>query len=111
MAEGRFKGLFDMLKDSDEKTVGTRGADDINGKSLWILGRSPECDIVCQDPKVSREHCRIELLEGHFYISDMGSTNGTYLNGKHISRKERLFVGDVIGIGDSDIVFSKSILT
>ena len=41
----------------------------------------------------------------------MGSTNGTYLNGKLVRRKERIFSGDVISIGDVDIVFTKSMLT
>ncbi len=99
-----------FFRHSGEKTVGTTHESPLDGKSVWILGRSPQCDIVCSGAKVSRKHCRIQLTEGHFYISDMGSTNGTYLNGKRISRMERLFTGDVIGMGDSDIVFSKSIL-
>lgn len=110
MENKKFRNLFDMFGGADEKTVGTASGSSIDGKSLWIFGRSPECDFVYSGPKISREHCRIELIEGHFYISDMGSTNGTYLNGKPVKRKERLFAGDVIGIGDTDIVFSKNML-
>ena len=52
----------------------------------------------------------IELKDGHYYIQDLGSTNGTYLNGKRIDHKERIFSGDVITMGGIDIVFSKDML-
>lgn len=110
MADKKRKGLFGIFDGAEEKTVGTTYRGGSSGKSVWVFGRSPQCDVVCSGAKVSREHCRIELIEGHFYISDMGSTNGTYLNGKRIHRLERLFSGDVIGIGDTDIVFSKNML-
>lgn len=110
MADKKYRELFDFFRNAGEKTVGTTLRSDMGGKSVWTFGRSPDCDFVYSAPKISREHCRIELVEGHFYISDMGSTNGTYLNGKPVLRKERIFSGDVIGIGDEDIVFTKNML-
>lgn len=110
MADRKFKDLFGFFGGAGEKTVGSTLRAPIGGKTEWTFGRSPECDFVYPGVKISREHCRVELIDGHFYLSDMDSTNGTYLNGKKISRKERLFAGDVIGIGDTDIVFSKSLL-
>ena len=55
-------------------------------------------------------HFRIELCDGHYYIQDLDSTNGTYVNGRKIDRKERIFSGDVITMGGVDIVFSKDML-
>lgn len=109
MADKLIKGLRDIFRDPD-MTVGTTVTFPAGGKTVWTFGRSPECDYVYSGPNISREHCRVELIEGHFYLSDTDSTNGTYLNGKRIRRKERLFAGDVIGIGDVDIVFSKNML-
>ena len=111
MADKKYRDLFNFFKDGGEKTVGTTLRGDMYRQNVWTFGRNPDCDFVYSAPKISREHCRVQLIDGHFYISDMGSTNGTYLNGKLVRRKERIFSGDVIGIGDEDIVFTKSMLT
>ena len=55
-------------------------------------------------------HCKIEYIDSHYYLTDLNSTNGTYLNGRRIERKERLFTGDIIGIGSEDIVFTSQML-
>lgn len=60
--------------------------------------------------RLRARHFQIELCDGHYYIQDLGSTNGTYLNGKRIDHKERIFSGDVITMGGVDIVFSKDML-
>jgi hypothetical protein len=64
-----------------------------------ILGRAPSCQIKILSPGVSKEHVKIEILEDKFIISDMGSRNGTFLNGTQI-RSSRLRPGDRIGIHD-----------
>lgn len=48
---------------------------------------------------ISRKHCRIFREEGRFYIEDLGSSNGTCLNGKKITEPEQLRRGDVLKIG------------
>ena len=49
-----------------------------------IIGRDPSCDFVILDPqnRVSRKHAEIQKIDGHFTIKDLGSKNGTYLNGR-----------------------------
>ncbi len=69
-----------------------------------VIGRSRECDVHVKDGNASRRHAEI-VLEGDTYlVVDLGSTNGTDLNGRRISR-ERLGDGDRITIGGTDIVF------
>lgn len=61
-------------------------------------------------PKPPAGIFRSSCATGHYYIQDLGSTNGTYVNGRRINRKERIFSGDVITMGGVDIVFSKDML-
>lgn len=106
MADAKFKELFDFFHNPGEKTVNVHAAVPRDGKTVWIFGRGADCDFVYSTPKVSRVHCKIEYIDSHYYLTDLNSTNGTYLNGRRIERKERLFTGDIIGIGNEDIVFT-----
>lgn len=59
-----------------------RGGDDIPlRKREVIVGRNEKCDIVLRFSNVSAEHCRLVLSNGYWYALDMGSTNGTTVNG------------------------------
>jgi hypothetical protein len=66
------------------------------------FGRSNGADIRVDDPFASSAHARIFDRGGFMYVEDMGSTNGTYLNGRQLKRAERLSIGDTIRIGDSE---------
>jgi hypothetical protein len=66
------------------------------------LGRSDGADIRIDDPFASSAHARIFSRGDFMYVEDMGSTNGTYLNGRQIRDAERLKMADVIRIGDSE---------
>ena len=66
------------------------------------FGRSDGADIRVDDPFASSAHARIFGRAGFMYLEDMGSTNGTYLNGRQIKAPERLKLADVIRIGDSE---------
>jgi hypothetical protein len=66
------------------------------------LGRSDSADIPVHDPFASSAHARIFPRGDFMYIEDMGSTNGTFLNGRQVRTPERLKVADVIRIGDSE---------
>ncbi|MCC6883463.1 MAG: adenylate/guanylate cyclase domain-containing protein [Verrucomicrobiales bacterium] len=59
-----------------------------------ILGRSAECQIVVRDPRVSRRHAMIRRQEDGFWIFDLGSFNGSYLNGSRITTARRLNHGE-----------------
>jgi pSer/pThr/pTyr-binding forkhead associated (FHA) protein len=72
-------------------------------QDIVTLGRDPTCVLAIDDDKSSRLHSQITHKEGLFYIADMGSTNGTFLNGKrlHPAKKEfSLSHQDVITIGE-----------
>jgi Nif-specific regulatory protein len=69
------------------------------------LGREPTNSVVVIDPSVSRHHCRLRReSDGRFQITDMGSRNGTVVNGSRIS-EQWLQHGDQISIGDSVFLF------
>ena len=72
-----------------------------------VLGRDPGCDVVLNDPNVSRHHAQIALIGEDLVVTDMNSTNGTTLNGVPISSATAV-AGDVIAIGTSrlDVVSS-----
>ena len=66
------------------------------------LGRSDAAEIRVDDAFASSAHARMFSRGGHMYLEDMGSTNGTYLNGRQIRFPERLKIADVIRIGDTE---------
>jgi FHA domain len=66
------------------------------------LGRSDGADIPVDDPFASSAHARIFQRGDYMYLEDMGSTNGTYLNGRQVRTAERLKVADTIRIGDTE---------
>jgi DNA-binding NtrC family response regulator len=69
------------------------------------LGRSPSCDIPLEDQKVSRRHAQLEQVEGQVRVSDLGSRNGTLLNGERIDVPVVLLPGDRVQVGDTTILF------
>lgn len=73
-----------------------------------VLGRDLANDIAISDPEVSRRHARFMIREGSVFVEDLGSTNGTFLNGERISSPLQLRSGDVLTLGESIVlIFSK----
>ena len=70
------------------------------------IGRGADCEIQLEDEAISRQHVRIVTLMGNSILEDLGSSNGTYVNGK-LSRKCALNHGDVIQIGEKELRFSQ----
>jgi len=68
-----------------------------------VLGRSLECDLAIVTPQVSRQHARLEVAEGRLYIEDLGSSNGTMVNGKRASTRQQLRHDDEVRL--HDIIF------
>ena len=66
------------------------------------LGRAGSADIHVEDPFASSVHARIFTQNGFMHVEDMGSTNGTYLNGRQLRRAQQLKPTDTIRIGDSE---------
>jgi hypothetical protein len=71
------------------------------------MGRGDSSDIQVDDPFASSAHARLFFRGDFMYIEDMGSTNGTYLNGRQLRGAERLKVADVIRIGDSEYRYTE----
>ncbi len=85
-----------LLVDGRRVVVGPTGA---------TIGRSRQCDVVVSDPNVSRQHAEVRPRGGSWVVSDMGSTNGSSLNGRKLSGPEVLKPGDEIEVGTSSITF------
>ena len=73
-----------------------------------FIGRSPSCTIALEDAKVSRRHVRLEVGEGQAKVSDLGSRNGTLVNGEKLEVEIVLLPGDRLQVGDSTILFEPS---
>ena len=76
----------------------------LTGKSQVKIGRSSSNDIRLPDVKVSRDHCLIEQLEGHYIIVDLESANGTIVNGERV-RKTVLQSNDFLRLGFTVLKF------
>jgi len=74
-------------------------------KERFIIGRGKQSsDLTIKDPNVSRQHAMVELLNGQYYVVDMGSTNGVEFRGQRIQRKA-IDDGDVFRICDHELRF------
>jgi len=74
---------------------------------LWVAGRDPSCQIVIPDQRVSRRQFEIRKINGLFTVIDLGSVNGTFLNGTPVSgtEPEPLKSGDAITVLDNTMYF------
>ncbi|MGZ4176411.1 MAG: FHA domain-containing protein, partial [Solirubrobacteraceae bacterium] len=83
----------------------------IAGKRLVVgpagatLGRSRQCDVTVDDPNVSRTHAEVRPRGGSWVLSDLGSTNGSRLNGRRVEGTEVLKPGDEIELGTTVVRF------
>ncbi len=77
----------------------------IKNNSSVKLGRNEDNDIVLNHISISRNHAEIYLENGDFYIKDLKSTNGTYLNGTPVEKPLKLTEGDRIFIGNTKLLF------
>jgi len=86
------------------------------GAIFWLktgetsLGRDPSCDIQLPDPSVSKRHCSITCSEGGFSVSDLGSTNHTFVNQICLRQGQscQLVHGDRVSLGRTTLTFFRS---
>ena len=67
----------------------------------WVIGSDSECDVAVSSPTVSRRHCRLVKTAYGEYLRDLGSSNGTYVNGIRIDSIVRIGAGDQVTLGSS----------
>jgi Protein of unknown function (DUF3662)/FHA domain len=70
------------------------------GAAPVVIGRMPECAVVLGDTNVSRRHAQVALDDGSVVVTDLGSTNGTFVNGRRVTRAT-VRPGDELTIGTS----------
>lgn len=87
--------------------VSTRGSRPVQfdlGGHLIGIGRASDNDVIVDDPMVSRHHCQLKLQHGAYGFTDLGSRNGSTVNGQPVSQVA-LGPGDIIRVGDTEIEF------
>ena len=80
---------------------------ELNAKAITV-GRAASNDIrLVNDEFASGTHARIEPRRDGVWVEDIGSTNGTYVNGTRLSRAQRLTSGDVVRVGETDLRYER----
>ncbi|MBI4575481.1 MAG: HD domain-containing protein [Planctomycetes bacterium] len=77
----------------------------LEGEGARVLGREQNCAIRIVDRGLSRQHLKLERVGGQFVVTDLQSSNGTFVNGKQV-QEHTLRDGDVITVGETELAFS-----
>lgn len=77
----------------------TQQGNELEVNDVTVMGRSDEADYVLDDPYASEFHLRLVAQENGLMLHDLGSTNGTYVNGRRISAPAPLRRGDTVQVG------------
>lgn len=76
------------------------------GITCWTVGRSDDNNLVLPDRWISRNHAMIQMMEtGEFYLIDLGSRNGSFINGRRVSVPVTLADGDYLTFGQTELQF------
>jgi hypothetical protein len=85
-----------------------RGEDFVLNSAQLTIGRGNQNDIaIGTDEYASARHARFEPRQDGVWVQDLGSTNGTYLNGARLERPRRLAVGDIVRVGETDLRYEE----
>jgi pSer/pThr/pTyr-binding forkhead associated (FHA) protein len=71
-------------------------------KKIFTIGRDPSNDLILENSEISRLHAKITRSDISYFIEDLNSTNGTFINGKKLIAPEKLSDGDLITLGESN---------
>jgi len=79
------------------------GGDPIElNRAELVIGRRPSCDIQMEYPNISGQHLKLLFRGGYWLVEDLGSTNGTKINGMRIQQARTVYPGDTLRIGKRD---------
>ena len=70
----------------------------------FLIGRDSDCDLRLHVSEISRHHCLLRIQGGEITIGDLGSSNGTYVNGVRVLSEAALHTGDLIRLGPCNFV-------
>ena len=93
----RASRLRELLRRPGPRGAGLPPANELTAGSL-LLGRSSACQLVFADDTVSRRHAELRLREGSWILRDLGSSNGTWVNGRRVMEAE-VAPGDEVVLG------------
>lgn len=93
------KGVFDF----EDLWVATLPP--LSTRDSFVVGRSPDCDVVIDEDTVSKSHARIDWVDGEATVSDLGSSNGVFLNTVKLRGTQKLADNDLIALGSVDMFF------
>ena len=79
---------------------GVRSKEILLGGEEFLLGRGRDCDLRLRDANISRHHCMIRMRGHETTLIDLGSSNGTFVNGSRVISQTALKSGDEICLGD-----------
>ena len=99
-------GMWDNIGGGSGKNIILNGIDnnshyDFVLRYETLIGRDSLCTVVLKDKKVSRKHCQLIAREEELYIEDMGSKNGTFVNGERVIGEMPIHSGDILKVGDT----------
>lgn len=109
LGAGEFLVTSDMVEGAGGGPVGAIVTSDGTRVQIALdpitIGRHPDCDVVLDDQEVSRQHAEVRRDDGEFLLVDLGSLNGTKVNGAGVKAPRPLEDGDVITIGAHTLRF------
>ncbi|MGH2535508.1 MAG: FHA domain-containing protein [Thermomicrobiales bacterium] len=97
----QFAHLIVMDPAASELTAGAT----FSVTSRTIVGRHAICDLVIEEPFVSGEHAELSAVSGQWFLRDLNSTNGTFLNGERVDGYADIHPGDVVQFGRVKLEF------
>jgi hypothetical protein len=108
LVEGTLAIVAEMTRPNGASVLLSDGRRVVIADSGLTIGRLQECQIVVSDGNVSRRHAEIRPLDGNYVVSDLGSTNGTKVNGHLIAGPTPLESGDQVTVGSTTLRFESA---